>query len=173
VEAFRPLVLRYQRMALSVALHMLGSRADAEDVVQHGFTDAFNSLYRFSGSGRQRAFSNWLIRIVVNRSKDVLKAKQRTEVHLDRDVQGRDAAFAHDAADPETHVSGQQQRQRLEAALQSLAPKYREVLILKDVEELSFEEMRSILRLPITTLKIRAVRARAMLREYLGQEVPV
>ena len=52
----------------------------------------------------------------------------------------------------------------------ALAPKYREVLILKDVEELSFEEIRSILRLPITTLKIRAVRARAMLRETLGPD---
>jgi RNA polymerase sigma-70 factor (ECF subfamily) len=170
VEAFRPLVVRYQRMALSVALHMLGSRADAEDVVQHGFTDAFDNLYRFSGDGRERAFSNWLIRIVVNRSKDVLKSKRRTETPLDRDVQGRDAAFAYDAADPETSVAGRQERQRLEAALLAVAPKYREVLILKDVEELSYEEIRSILRLPITTLKIRVVRARAMLRETLASD---
>ncbi|HEY0713774.1 MAG TPA: sigma factor-like helix-turn-helix DNA-binding protein, partial [Polyangia bacterium] len=54
-----------------------------------------------------------------------------------------------------------------ERALQSLAPKYREVLILKDVEELAYEEIREILRLPITTLKIRVVRARAMMREAL------
>ena len=170
VEAFRPLVIRYQRMAMSVALHMLGSRADAEDVVQHGFTDGFNNLYRFSGDGRERAFANWLLRIVVNRSKDILKSKRRTEMPLDRDVQGQEAAFAHDAGDPETNAVGQQRRQRLEAALLALAPKYREVLILKDVEELSFEEIRSILRLPITTLKIRAVRARAMLRETLGPD---
>ncbi|HEX2658259.1 MAG TPA: sigma-70 family RNA polymerase sigma factor [Polyangia bacterium] len=168
VEAFRPLVIRYQRMALSVALHMLGSRADAEDVVQHGFTDAFDNLFRFSGDGRERAFSNWLLRIVVNRSKDVLKSKRRTETQLDRDVAGHDAVFAHDAADPETNVAGWQERRRLEAALLALPPKYREVLILKDVEELSYEELRGILRLPITTLKIRVVRARAMLRERLA-----
>ena len=172
VEAFRPLVLRYQRMALSVALHMLGSRADGEDVVQQGFTDAFNNLYRFSANGRERAFSNWLLRIVVNRSKDVLKSKRHGEMQLDRDVSGRDAAFAHDAADPETKVSEQQQRRRLEAALLALAPKYREVLILKDVEELSYEEMRTILRLPSTTLKIRqAVRAAVLGQDHASPRV--
>ena len=167
-EAFRPLVLRHQRAAFSVALHMLGSRADAEDVVQHGFTEAFNALFRFAGDGRERAFFNWLIRIVVNRSKDLLKSKRRTELPLEREVQGSEAAFAHDPTNPEAHLSNQEQRLRLESALLTVAPKYREVLILKDIEELSYEEMRSILRLPITTLKIRVVRARAMLRERLA-----
>ena len=72
-EAFRPLVIRYQRQAFAVALRMLGSRSDAEDVTQQSFIDAFNALERFRDDGRPRAFSTWLLRIVVNRSKDVLK----------------------------------------------------------------------------------------------------
>jgi RNA polymerase sigma-70 factor (ECF subfamily) len=170
VEAFRPLVQRYQRVAFSVALRMLGTRADAEDVAQQAFCDAFNALDRFRGEGREHAFSTWLLRIVVNRSKDVLKSKKRTEEPLDRDVRGEDAAFAYDPSNPEANAAGGERRQRLESALLSVPSKYREVLILKDVEELSYEEIRGILQLPITTLKIRVVRARAMLRERIERE---
>jgi len=167
-DAFRPLVQRYQRLTFSVALRMLGSRADAEDVAQQAFVDAYGALHRFRGEGRSNAFSTWLVRIVVNRSKDVLKSKKRGEEPLDREVAAGDAAFAHQPADPEASASRRQQTRRLEIALLRVPLKYREILILKDVEELPYEEIRAILRLPITTLKIRVVRARAKLREALA-----
>ncbi len=167
VEAFRPLVHRYQRLAFSVAFRMLGSRADAEDIAQQAFVDAFNALERFRGEGRTHAFSTWLLRIAVNRSKDVLKSRRRTEEPLDRDVPGGEAAFAYDPPTPEAHASSGERRQHLEAALLELPTKYREVLILKDAEDLSYEEIRAILQLPLTTLKIRVVRARAMLRNLV------
>lgn len=169
-EAFRPLVHRYQRLAFSVALRMVGRRADAEDIAQQSFVDAFGAVDRFDGEGRHHAFSTWLLRIVVNRAKDVLKSKKRTEESLDAEVSGGEAMFAHDPVSPETRTAQHEIRVRLENALLQVHPKYREVLILKDVEELSYEEIREILRLPITTLKIRVVRARTMLRSLLGQE---
>jgi len=169
-EAFRPLVNRYQRVTFSVALRMLGSRADAEDVTQQAFVDAFNALHGFRGEGRAHAFSTWLLRIAVNRSKDVLKSKKRAEEPLEREVPGMEAAFAYDPSNPEANASSGERRQRLETALLEVAPKYREVLILKDVEELSYEEIRDILQLPLTTLKIRVVRARAMLRDIIERE---
>ena len=167
VEAFRPLVHRYQRLVFAVAFRMLGSRADAEDIAQQAFVDAFNALDRFRPEGRQRAFSTWLLRIAVNRSKDVLKSKRRTEEPLDRDVPGDEAAFAYDPPTPETNASHGERRAHLGAALLKLPTKYREVLILRDAEDLSYEEIRRILRLPITTLKIRVVRGRAMLRNLV------
>ena len=167
VEAFRPLVHRYQRLAFSVAFRMLGSRADAEDIAQQAFVDAFNALDRFRGEGRVHAFSTWLLRIAVNRSKDVLKSKRRTEEPLDREVHGGEAAFAYDPLTPEANASHGERRAHLGAALLKLPTKYREVLILRDAEDLSYEEIRGILRLPITTLKIRVVRARAMLRQLV------
>jgi len=170
VEAFRPLVQRYQRLAFSVALRMLGSRADAEDIAQQAFVDAFNALDRFDGEGRHHAFSTWLLRIAVNRSKDVLKSKRRTEEPLQREVGGGEAAFAYDPPTPEANASSGESRARLENALLKLPTKYREVLVLKDAEDLSYEEIRSILQLPITTLKIRVVRARAMLREIVESQ---
>jgi RNA polymerase sigma-70 factor, ECF subfamily len=166
-ESFRPLVQRYQRVAFSVALRMLGARADAEDIAQQAFVDAYAALDRFRGEGRANAFSTWLLRIVINRSKDVLKSKKRTEAPLEAEVAGEDAMFAHQAAGPETLLGQAEERRLLEAALGKVPPKYREVLILKDIEDLSYEEIRAILRLPITTLKIRVVRARAMMRSRL------
>ncbi len=167
VEAFRPLVHRYQRLVFAVALRMLGSRADAEDIAQQAFVDAFNALERFRPEGRPRAFSTWLLRIAVNRSKDVLKSKRRTEEPLERDVPGDEAAFAYDPPTPETNASHGERRAHLGAALLKLPTKYREVLILRDAEDLSYDEIRAILRLPITTLKIRVVRGRAMLRNLV------
>jgi RNA polymerase sigma-70 factor, ECF subfamily len=167
VEAFRPLVHRYQRLAFSVAFRMLGSRADAEDIAQQAFVDAFNALDRFRGEGRSHAFSTWLLRIAVNRSKDVLKSRRRTEEPLNRDVHGGEAAFAYDPPTHEANASHGERRAHLGAALLKLPTKYREVLILRDAEDLSYEEIRGILRLPITTLKIRVVRGRAMLRELV------
>ena len=170
VEAFRPLVSRYQRVAFSIALRMLGSRADAEDVAQQAFVDAFNALHTFHADGRARAFGTWLLRIAVNRSKDVLKSKKRTEEPLDHEVPGADAAFAYDPSNPESNVSSGERRHHLETALLQVSPKYREVLILRDIEEMSYEEIRAILQLPVTTLKIRVVRARAMLRDAIERE---
>ena len=80
---------------------------------------------------------------------------------------GDEAAFAYDPPTPEANASRGERRERLEAALLELPTKYREVLILRDAEDLSYEEIRAILQLPLTTLKIRVVRARAMLRDLI------
>ena len=75
-------------------------------------------------------------------------------------MRGGEAAFAYDPPTPEANASSGERRARLEAALLELPTKYREVLVLKDAEDLSYEEIRGILQLPITTLKIRVVRGR-------------
>jgi len=167
-DGFRPLVQRYQRLVFSVAARTLSDRAEAEDVAQQAFVDAYDALDRFRGAGRAHAFSTWLVRIAVNRAKDVLKSKRWSEEPLQRDVGGGEATFAHTPADPEGAVLRGEDQRRLEAALARVPVKYREVLILKDVEELPYEEIRAILDLPITTLKIRVVRARAMMQELLA-----
>jgi len=169
-EAFRPLVQRHQRVVFSVAYRMLGSRADAEDVAQQAFVDAYAALDRFRSDDGKNAFAAWLLRIAVNKCKDVLKSKKRTEAPLEGEVAGRDAMFAHDTRDPERNLASARAREALSQALLRVPPKYREVLVLKDVEELSYDEIQAILGLPITTLKIRVVRARARLREELEKD---
>ena len=77
--------------------------------------------------------------------------------------------FAHDPGSPEAHAGQAEDRRRLHAALLTLPPKYREVLVLKDVEGLAYEEIRPILRLSIPALKIRVIRARARMRAALEE----
>lgn len=168
VDAFRPLVERYQRLAYSVALRMLSVPADAEDVVQQAFTQAFRALPRFDGSEHEGAFRVWLLRIVVNGAKDLLKSKHHGDVLLTE--QDLDVASETPNATPEDITHAHAEAARLTRGLGTLPEKYRTCLILKDVEDLSYEEMRSILLLPVTTLKIRVVRARAMLRAWLEDQ---
>jgi RNA polymerase sigma-70 factor (ECF subfamily) len=146
---------------------MLGRVADAEDVAQQAFVDAFRALGRFRSYGRTHAFSTWLTSIAVNRCKDVLKSKKRTEAPLEIEVVASAAAFAHDTQDPETRLLQEQRRSALAAALIRVPIKYREILVLKDVEGFSYDEIQLILGLPVTTLKIRVVRARRMMRSRL------
>lgn len=171
-EGFRPLVQRYQRLVFSVAVRMLGNRADAEDVAQQAFVDAYAALDRFRPDGRANAFSTWLLRIVINGAKDVLKSKKRTEVALPEGGHEGEAMFSHVPGSPEAKAGQAQDRRRLERALAAVPAKYREVLVLKDIEELSYDDIRQVLRLPVTTLKMRVVRARAMMREALSREEP-
>lgn len=166
-ESFRPLVQKHQRRVFAVALRMLGSRADADDASQQAFVDAFRALNRFRSEGRANAFGTWVLAIVVNRCKDVIKAKVRTEAPLERESLGQRAMFAHEPLSPDVGLEQAQIRHGLDQALLKLPPKYREILILKDVEDLPYEEIRGILRLPLTTLKIRVVRARALMRVQL------
>ena len=166
-EAYRPLVQAHQRVVFSVATRMLGSRADAEDVSQQAFVNAYAALDRFRSEGRKNAFANWVIRIAINRCKDILKSKKRTEESLDDDGGHQRAMFAHQPRDPESALAEARAHHALEQALLQVPPKYREVLVLKDIEELPYEEIRAILNLPLTTLKIRVVRAREMLRAAL------
>ena len=123
----------------------------------------------FAARVAPHAFSTWLVRIAVNRAKDVLKSKRWSEESLDREVGGGEASFAHEPPTPEAHALRGEQVRRLERALQRVPIKYREVLILKDVEELPYDEIHAILRLPITTLKIRVVRGRVMMQKALDQ----
>ena len=171
-EAFRPLVQRYQRLVFSVALRMVGARAEADDVAQQAFVDAYNALDRFRGEGRAHAFSTWVVRIAVNRAKDVLKSKRWSEQPLDIEAGDGAGSVAQVGPDPEAQALRGEDVRRLERALGRLPLKYREVLILKDVEELAYEQIREILRLPITTLKIRVVRGRAMMQKLLTEGDP-
>jgi RNA polymerase sigma-70 factor (ECF subfamily) len=161
---FRRLVERYQRGVVALTYRMLGSRAEAEEMAQQSFVDAFTALRDYNPEYR---FSSWLYRIAINNCKDYLKSKKRTEQSLDDDVAAGEAAFSAGLPDPEHVAAARETQERIQRALDRLHIKYRAVLVLKDIEDLSYEEIRTILKLPITTLKIRVVRGRKMLRDIL------
>jgi RNA polymerase sigma-70 factor (ECF subfamily) len=166
--AFALLVERHHR-GLRAMLHRFVHHAtDAEDLAQQAFLSAFDALGRFD---LEQRFSTWLYRIAINLAKDHLKSKKRGETSLgDDDV--REAAFAGALPATDAATVARQRRQLVEQALATLSVDDREILLLKDVEELPFAEIKRITGRPVTALKIRAVRARARMREALAVLTP-
>jgi RNA polymerase sigma-70 factor (ECF subfamily) len=164
-QAYRFLVERHQRGVYAVIRRMVQSDADADDLAQQAFVAAYDALPTFDV---QLRFSSWLYRIGVNLAKDHLKSKKRSELGLgDATPRAGEAVFAGRVDETDEPAEARERRLLLERALAKLSVEDREVLILKDIEELPFEELKVILGKPITALKIRAVRARARLREIL------
>ncbi len=165
VDRFRALVIRYQGRLISTLHRLVGDRHIAEELAQQSFVDAFTALARFDA---QRSFAAWLFRIAINNGKDWLKSHKRRERGILGKVASDRGAFSGRLPDPERAAVTGERIARLEAALAELPIEWREVVILKDVHELSYKEIREITDLPITTLKMRVVRGRAALRKVLA-----
>jgi len=164
--AFRWIVDRHGRGLFALCVRMVGDRAEAEDLVQVAFARAARRIESFDPTYR---LSTWLYRIALNACRDHLKSPRRRERPGDTDS----GVLAHREAlgdRPDERRERREEIARLHAALDTLRPAYREILILKDVEERSYEEIRQLLGSPITALKIRAIRARAKLAAALEEQ---
>jgi len=156
--ALKVLYEAHHKKIYAMALRMTGSVADAEDVTQDTFIRAFVKIGKFRGDS---AVGTWLCRIAINLSRDLYKKKSRIrpEAELDRPVLQN--ATARDALTVK----------RLERALLTLPGGYREVLVLHDVMGLRHAEIASVLDISQGTSKSQLHKARARMRECLGQEV--
>lgn len=156
-EAFGVLVDRYQERCLRLALHITGSREDAEDAVQESFLRA----YRFLGGYREREkFAAWLYRILVNQCRTLLARRQRLELPMYE--WERDAAAAPGPGAEEGAL-----RAELARALAVLTADQREAVVLRFAEDLTYDEMSAITGLGVSALKMRVQRACTRLRQLL------
>jgi RNA polymerase sigma-70 factor, ECF subfamily len=162
-RAFRFLVERHQRGVYNVVLRLVHSGADAEDLAQQAFLSAFGALGSFHLEAR---FAPWLYRIAVNLAKDHLKSRRRDEVPTAEPGE-EEALFAATLPATDGAVQSNERRRLLERALAGLSYKDREVLVLKDIEEMQYEDLKQVLGRPVTALKIRVLRARARLKKQL------
>ena len=158
-DRFAVLVERYRNMAYTVAYRMLGDPDKANDAAQDGFIAAYTSLRNFRFGAK---FSTWLYRIVVNKCRDQLRNDCHT-VPIDEIADVR----ADPARTPEQAASSREVRDSVQAALALLQPDYREVLVLKHIQGLDFEEISEITGAGVPALKVRAHRAREMLRAVM------
>jgi len=166
--AFRVLVERHQRGVRAMMQRFVHNAADAEDLAQSAFVSAFDAL---GGFDVEQRFSTWLYRIAINLAKDHLKSKKRGETALPGD-DVPEAAFAGRIEATDESTLARQRRALMERAMATLSVEDREILVLKDLEELPFEEIRALTGRPVTALKIRAVRARARLKQALEKLTP-
>jgi len=167
--AFNELLRRYERKIFRLALHITQNREDAEDVLQESFLKAYEHLDQFQG---QSKFYTWIVRIAVNQALMKLrKRKSDRSVSLDETIDtGEDNIGREIAAwdeNPEQKYSRDELNQILTSAIDGLAPIYRAVFVLRDVDGLSTEEAAEALDLSVPAVKSRLLRARLQLREKL------
>jgi RNA polymerase sigma-70 factor (ECF subfamily) len=170
---FATLVKPYERRVYATALALLRNDADAQDVAQEAILKAFANLRQFRGESK---FSTWLIQITVNEAR-MRQRKQRGDLFEPiAELQDEEGAYTpRDFADwreiPSEALERSEIRGLLAKALASLAQKYREVFILRDVEQISIEETAEVLNISIASVKTRLLRARLMLRDILAPDL--
>jgi RNA polymerase sigma-70 factor (ECF subfamily) len=158
LAAFHELVDRHAAYLYAVAVGLTGHAADAEDLVQETLTGAFRGLRSFEG---RSSVKTWLTRILVRQA-----ARQRRKLGGRRSLplevaEGRtDKTLPHTAADERMDVT---------AAIGQLSPEHREVIILRELEGLSYDEMAEVLEVPRGTVESRLFRARAAMKELLKE----
>ena len=171
-DAFGVLVERHQKKMLNIAFRMTGDYDEACDITQEAFVAAYKSIKKFKAEAK---FSTWLYRIVVNYSKNRLKqlrGKNRREgVFLDdsggiKTEEILNQSLINDA-NPGTQMERRERETQVQKCITSLGEEYREVLVLRDIQGLSYDEISDMLKIPDGTVKSRLSRARNALKDGL------
>jgi len=168
-DAFTIIMKRYKDRVFNTALRFLGNYAIAEELTQDVFITVFRKLHTFKGEAK---FSTWLYRITVNHAKNRIGYLAR-RAHYRRDelmeyTQGDEAISLIPRTErPDDRVGDREMMAHLMDRLGELKRKDREIIILKDFEELSYEEIASVLYIQLGTVKSRLSRARRQLKEAM------
>ncbi|MEM8885311.1 MAG: sigma-70 family RNA polymerase sigma factor [Planctomycetota bacterium] len=162
-DALRAVVERYQDRIFALIYGIVRDRHEVEDVAQEVFLKVFRRIDAFDGRSR---FYTWLYRVAANTAKDhVKKRSRRPSVALEEEER-----IESDTHGPSEQASRTETRRRVRAAIDGLAPRYREVLTLRELEGLSYNEIAAVLRVSIGTVESRLHRARQRLKEVLSND---
>jgi RNA polymerase sigma-70 factor, ECF subfamily len=180
-RAFNELVRTYERRVFALLLRLVGRADEAEDLAQEVFVQVFKSIGGFRGESK---LSTWIFRIAVNLSKNRTKylARRHLDSHAQFDGVTEDVAWDKSrdgtvgvVARPDDMLAGREVESIVERAISALDPEFREVLVLRDVEDMSYEEIAEITGLVDGTVKSRIHRARKELKEAvelaLGEKI--
>lgn len=167
VDAYNELVYRYQDRLVNFLFRYTGNKDDSEDLAQ----DAFIKLYRSKHLYQEIAkFSTWFYTIAINIAKTSLKKKSRmsTLSISDYDTENeKDFDIPANAVEPDVQANASLENYYIQKAINSLDEAYREVIILRDIQDLDYEEIANILKVPIGTVKSRINRGREKLKVLL------
>jgi RNA polymerase sigma-70 factor, ECF subfamily len=180
-RAFNELVEAYEQRVFRLVFRMLGRRDEAEDMAQEVFVQVFKAVGQFRGDAK---LSTWIYRIAVNLCKNRIKylsrrhsdAQDELEPAAERSPLAQADGVTHGGiARPDHLVEGFQVERIVQCCIAELEPDFREVLVLRDVEDLSYDEIADITGLPDGTVKSRIHRARGMLKDKveraLGEKI--
>lgn len=162
-DAFAFLVETYETSVYRLALRMCGNAHDAEEVAQEAFVAAWKGLPAFRGDSK---FSSWLYQLTTNAAIDFLRREKRHRAAVPMEDEPEPATLD----TPQQAVEESEVRQALQQALDTLTPEHREIFLLRQMRQLSYEEIGRLLGLESGTVKSRLSRAKKQLREILTQK---
>ncbi len=176
VDAFEVLVKKHQKRMLNIAYRMIGNYEEACDIVQDAFVSAYRNIKGFRGRAK---FSTWLHTIVINLSKNRLKQLMaqlhREKFSIDNPVLTNNGQIRREFASSEPSAFEGLEKKDIERKVQecinSLDEEFREVLILRDIQGFSYEEINNVLEIPEGTVKSRLFRAREAIKDCLKKVI--
>lgn len=173
VTAFEELVSEYQKRIFSIAYRMLQNQEDAADLTQEVLVKIFKNLSRFQGDSK---FSTWVYRVTTNACLDELKRAGRkyTAYSLDKEIETEDGSLSVVLKDerptPDESLEKKTIQQVVQKAIGNLHGEHRQVIILRDLQGFSYEEIAKVLQCSVGTVKSRISRARGNLKKFLSQD---
>ncbi len=167
-DAFEALVAAYEKNVFNLALQMTGNREDAQDMTQEAFLKAYSSLSSFRGDSK---FSSWLYRIVSNVCLDFKRRQGRRPSSSltveDDEGENIQLDIADESQSPEALLERKMTREAVRAGLRQLPDEQRQILLLREIQGLSYEEIGEAMGLEAGTVKSRIFRARKKLCAFL------
>lgn len=161
-DAFEQLVIAYRDQVFRLALRMCGNEADADEVAQEAFLSAWKALPNFRGDSQ---FSTWLYQLTSHAAIDLLRREKRQIAAEDI----TEVSVSDPAPSPQQQAERSETRQAVRDAMGQLSPEYRQIVVLRFLQELSYEEIGAVLKLPPGTVKSRLNRAKAQLKDILSK----
>jgi len=173
IELYHELIRPYERSVYVMALSYMKNEADAEDVAQEAFVKAFRKLSSFRAESK---FSTWLISITINEARTRLRRQALVRMEpldqLPDEDKSISPALLRDWREiPSEAVEREEVRNLIQLAVGQLPDIYREVFLLRDVEELTINEAAQVLNISIPSVKVRLHRARMMLQKQLAPQL--
>lgn len=165
-EAFGELVLLYEKKVFALTLRMCKNPEDAAEAAQEAFLAAWQGLKFFRG---ESSFSTWLYRLASNACVDLLRREGRHRSAAGPSLNDEETFLdvADDTPGPQALAERSELKEQIEAGLRALTPEHREVLVLREIHQLSYEEIAGVLSLDPGTVKSRISRGRKQLRNFL------
>ncbi len=167
--SFQLLVERYQTRLFAVARHYTKSSVEVEDLVQESFLKAYTRLASFQ---HQSSFYTWLYRITVNTILDSMKRRGRSPVQTVEDIDAIDSPGSSRVVSPDAHMHKREVARVTHAVLAELPEIFRTVLVMREFDELSYQDIADTLGISIGTVESRLFRARAKFKDKLLQMHP-
>ena len=165
--AFEELVLLYEKRVLALTQRMCGNPEDAAEAAQEAFLAAWQGLKNFRGDS---SFSTWLYRLSSNACVDLLRREGRRQAAVSLDGEDLNLDIPSPIPSPQEEAERRELREQIEAGLRALPPEYREVLVLREMQQLRYDAIAHVLEMDVGTVKSRISRGRKRLRSFLLEQ---